>query len=63
MQNMLQFNQITLKDAISQLKAATEVTMETVGVRFSKRVSTGIYREGLSRLDGKQFFMLRQKAC
>ncbi|EKX41881.1 hypothetical protein GUITHDRAFT_141634 [Guillardia theta CCMP2712] len=52
MNNMLQFNQITLKDAISQLKAATEVTMETVGVRFSKRVSTGIYREGLSRLDG-----------
>lgn len=50
---MALFDQAQLKRAIAELKATTRVTMETVGVRFGRRVSTSVYRENLLREPGK----------
>jgi len=47
------FDQAQLKRAIAELKATTRVTMETVGVRFGRRVSTAVYRENLQRVPGE----------
>lgn len=41
-----------LCDAIADLKASTRVTMETVGIRCQRRVSTAVYKQGLPRLNG-----------
>jgi hypothetical protein len=46
------FDEAQHKLAIDELKATTRVTMETVGVRFGRRVSTSIYREHLLRVPG-----------
>ena len=47
------FDQAQLNRAIAELKATTRVTMETVGVRFGRRVSTSVYRENLLRVPGE----------
>jgi hypothetical protein len=49
---MALFDQAQLNRAIAELKATTRVTMETVGVRFGRRVSTAVYREHLARKPG-----------
>lgn len=54
------FDQAQLNRAISELKATTRVTMETVGVRFGRRVNTSVYRENLACASGES--MLR-KGC
>ena len=41
---MALLDQAQLNRAIAELKATTRVTMETVGVRFGRRVSTAVYR-------------------
>ena len=41
-----------LCEAIADLKASTRVTMETVGIRCQRRVSTSVYKQGLARLNG-----------
>lgn len=46
------FDEAQLKLAINELKATTRVTMETVGVRFGRRVNTSVYREHLLRVPG-----------
>ena len=43
------FDAAQLQRAIKELKDSTRVTMETVGVRFCRRVSTALYREHLLR--------------
>ncbi len=49
---MALLDQAQLNRAIAELKATTRVTMETVGVRFGRRVSTAVYREHLLREPG-----------
>jgi len=49
---MALLDQAQLNRAIAELKATTRVTMETVGVRFGRRVSTAVYREHLVREPG-----------
>ena len=46
------FDAAQLQRAIKELKDSTRVTMETVGVRFCRRVSTALYREHLLRSPG-----------
>jgi hypothetical protein len=53
MENLL-FDEEALKLAIADLKASTRVTMETVGVRFGRRVSTSVYRANLLRVPGNK---------
>jgi len=52
-----------LKRAIAELKATTRVTMETVGVRFGRRVSTSVYRENLIREPGTYTSIARPRAA
>ena len=43
-----------LSEAIADLKSSTRVTMETVGIRCQRRVSTATYKQGLPKLKGQR---------